>query len=344
MEPTGKQKPETQGPAPAPPFLESALSKDVDHTPMLPWTAAESSEHGRTLNWPGTTAKVVYPFFLHNIFAGLVSPFSSFFTAILNHYGIQPLQLQPNSILLMSVFAFYREAFVGVRPSVTLFRHFFSLRLHDGAHLSACVSFVVAQSGNFLVKARKELPTEEPNRVVVTLMGGDPGELPEALGPLYRLHDRADLIVVLPVFDERGLLPAEGSGPVEVSSDDTFGGEDLEKSADDCPASAPLPSLSVLLHELENDDLTSEVFPVISSRVNMISKGPASAPRTMPSACVLAPVKHGAESPLMHPASAGRKSEAPDSPPPWGALPPLPSSGREEEERGRRQRVTDSSW
>ncbi|KAE8787649.1 hypothetical protein D1007_38473 [Hordeum vulgare] len=48
------------------------------------------------------------------------------------------------------------------------------------------------------------LPTEELNRVVATLLGGDPGDLPEALVPLYRLNDRANLICVLRVFDERG--------------------------------------------------------------------------------------------------------------------------------------------
>ncbi|KAE8810867.1 hypothetical protein D1007_12365 [Hordeum vulgare] len=114
MEPAGKQKPEAQGPAPAPPLLECALPKAVYLVPLLPWTAAKSNEHGRTLIWPGAiekrpVAKVVYPFFLYSIFAGLVPPFFSFFTAILNHYGIQALHLQPNSILLLSVFAFYYE-------------------------------------------------------------------------------------------------------------------------------------------------------------------------------------------------------------------------------------------
>ncbi|KAE8793365.1 hypothetical protein D1007_31948 [Hordeum vulgare] len=111
MVPVGKRKPETQGPAPAPPLLECALSKDADLAPVLPRTAAEPNEHGWTLIWPGTApkrpaSKEVYPFFLHSISARLVPPFSSFFTAIQNHYGIQPLHLHPNSILLMSVFAF----------------------------------------------------------------------------------------------------------------------------------------------------------------------------------------------------------------------------------------------
>ncbi|KAE8809329.1 hypothetical protein D1007_14127 [Hordeum vulgare] len=99
----------------------------------------------------------VYPFFLHSIYAGLVPPFSRFFSTVLDHYGIQALHLQTNSILLLSVFAFYCEAFVGVQPSVALLRHFFSLRLHDGAHLSAYVSFVAAQRSNMLMKARKKV-------------------------------------------------------------------------------------------------------------------------------------------------------------------------------------------
>ncbi|KAE8788738.1 retrotransposon unclassified [Hordeum vulgare] len=112
--------------------------------------------------WPGAVAKrpaskAVYPFFLHSVLAGLVSAFSSFFTGIMDHYGIQTLHLQPNSILLLSVFAFYCEAFVGLRPSVALFCHFFSLRLHDGARLWACVSFIAAQSGNLLLKAGKKV-------------------------------------------------------------------------------------------------------------------------------------------------------------------------------------------
>ncbi|KAE8782363.1 hypothetical protein D1007_44281 [Hordeum vulgare] len=205
-----------------------------------------------------------YPFFLHSIFARLVPPLSTFFTAILDHYEIQALHLQPNSILLQSVFAFDHEAFIGVRPSVALFRHFFSLCLHDGAHLSACVSFVASQSGSFILKVGKkfgdddlrlqaeDLPTEELNKVVATLLGGNPGDLPEALVPLYRLDNRDDLITTLPVFAEQGLLPAEGSGPVEVSSEDTSDGEDSEKTVDDCPTSAPL-------RELEDDDVAGEV-------------------------------------------------------------------------------------
>ena len=45
---------------------------------------------------------------------------------------------------------------------------------------------------------------------------------------LYHLDDWADLIVMLPVFDERGLFPAKGAGLVEASSGDTSGREGSE--------------------------------------------------------------------------------------------------------------------
>jgi hypothetical protein len=72
-------------------------------------------------------------FFLHTIFTGLVPLFSPFFLAILEHYRIQALHLHPNFVLILSSFAFTCEAFLGVEPSVALFRHFYSLRVTAGA-------------------------------------------------------------------------------------------------------------------------------------------------------------------------------------------------------------------
>ncbi|KAE8793588.1 hypothetical protein D1007_31747 [Hordeum vulgare] len=134
----GKQTPKTPGPVPAPPLLECTLSKDVDLTSVLPWTAADSNEHGRTLICPNATAK------------------------------------RPASKALLSVFAFYYEAFIGVRPSVALFRHFFSMRLHDGTHLSACVSFLPAQGMNLLLKAGKKVENLRHRLVFMSLKDANP--------------------------------------------------------------------------------------------------------------------------------------------------------------------------
>ncbi|KAI4995974.1 hypothetical protein ZWY2020_040476 [Hordeum vulgare] len=162
------------------------------------------------------------------------------------------------------------------------------------------------------------------------LLGGDPGEPPEAVVPLYRLDGWADLMATLPVFDERGLLPPEGSSPVEVSSDDTSRGEDSEKTIDDCLASAPLLSHAFLLRELEDDDVTIKLSAVISSRLTRITRGPTSASCATRSACMLGPPKHGAESPLTHLASADGMSEAPGSTPSMGGpdAPAVPGAER----------------
>ncbi|KAE8794418.1 mutator protein [Hordeum vulgare] len=109
-------------------------------------------------------------------------------------------------------------------------------------------------------------------------MGGDPSDLPEALGRLYRHDDQTDLVAVTLVFNERGLLLAEGFGLVEVSSDDTSSEGDLEKTVHDRAASVPLPLQSVRLHELEDDDATGDTSSGNPSRLARASTGPMSTP------------------------------------------------------------------
>ena len=89
---------------------------DVKHNGALAMlgcmVAKASSDHPQTIVHPGTTLpstlpEKAYPFFCRSVIAGLVPPFSPFFMAVLDHYGIQPLHLRPNSYLLLSIFAFY---------------------------------------------------------------------------------------------------------------------------------------------------------------------------------------------------------------------------------------------
>ena len=47
-----------------------------------------------------------FPLFPHSVYSGLVPPFSRFFYAVLHHYGLHALHIHPNSILLLSIFAF----------------------------------------------------------------------------------------------------------------------------------------------------------------------------------------------------------------------------------------------
>ncbi|WP_428610730.1 hypothetical protein, partial [Sedimenticola sp.] len=72
-------------------------------------------------------------FFVAYALAGLVPPLSSFFLKLLEYYGLQLHHVSPNSITLMAIIIHFYEMFVGVRPSVWLFWHFFVMkaaRLH----------------------------------------------------------------------------------------------------------------------------------------------------------------------------------------------------------------------
>jgi hypothetical protein len=69
-----------------------------------------------------------FVFFSAYALAGLVPPVSSFFLMLLEFYGFQLQHLSPNSITLVAIFVHLCEMFVGVRPSVRLFRRFFVMK------------------------------------------------------------------------------------------------------------------------------------------------------------------------------------------------------------------------
>jgi hypothetical protein len=58
---------------------------------------------------------------------GLALPASEFFKGMLRYYGIEYLYLNPNGIFHVSVFIYFCEAFVGIKPHWILFRKFFWL-------------------------------------------------------------------------------------------------------------------------------------------------------------------------------------------------------------------------
>ena len=64
--------------------------------------------------------------FISHISTGVGLPISSFFL-LLEDFGLQLQYLTAHSILLTSIFVHLCEMFVGVRPCVILFRHFFVL-------------------------------------------------------------------------------------------------------------------------------------------------------------------------------------------------------------------------
>jgi hypothetical protein len=67
-------------------------------------------------------------FFVAYVLAGLVPPLSFFFLTLLEYYGLQLQHLSPNSTTLVAIFVHLCEMYVGVWPSVRLFRRFFVLK------------------------------------------------------------------------------------------------------------------------------------------------------------------------------------------------------------------------
>nr|AAT85260.1 hypothetical protein [Oryza sativa Japonica Group] len=67
-------------------------------------------------------------FFLPFAMAGLVPPFSSFFMDVLKFYDLQMAHLTPNAVMTLAIFAHLCEMFIGVRPSLRLFRWFFTIQ------------------------------------------------------------------------------------------------------------------------------------------------------------------------------------------------------------------------
>ena len=58
---------------------------------------------------------------------GLAVPVSEFFHALLQFWGIQLQHLTPHSILHLSIFTHFCEAFLGILPHFHLFQHIFIL-------------------------------------------------------------------------------------------------------------------------------------------------------------------------------------------------------------------------
>jgi hypothetical protein len=69
-----------------------------------------------------------FVFFAAYALVGLVPPLSFFFLTLLEYYGLQLQHLSPNSIAWVTIFIHLCEMFMGVLPSVRLFRRFFVLK------------------------------------------------------------------------------------------------------------------------------------------------------------------------------------------------------------------------
>jgi hypothetical protein len=68
------------------------------------------------------------PMFTRFAERGLSLPASDFFKGLLEYYGIEYLNLNPNGIFHTSVFVHFYEAFLGIKPHWVLFRKFFRVK------------------------------------------------------------------------------------------------------------------------------------------------------------------------------------------------------------------------
>ena len=92
--------------------------------------ADRTNEHGATALKPAAHGKCprgFFPVFQHCVVAELVPVFSPFLEAVLAFYQIQLLHLHPNSVLILAVFAYLCEAYLGLEPTVGLFWCFYAL-------------------------------------------------------------------------------------------------------------------------------------------------------------------------------------------------------------------------
>jgi hypothetical protein len=92
------------------------------------WTSPELSGKIR-VGSSSLNDLVMGEFVLFNsyVMCGLVPPISSFFLLLLEEFDLQLQHLTPHSVLLVAVFAHFMDMFVGVRPCVAIFRHFYAL-------------------------------------------------------------------------------------------------------------------------------------------------------------------------------------------------------------------------
>ena len=98
---------------------------------VRPMLASSFNEWGETVAWPASRPRIAraateVPIFIDALWAGLIPPFCAFFNAVLEHYQIHMLHLDPQSVTLLAVFAFVCEAMAGIAllwPSFTISSH-----------------------------------------------------------------------------------------------------------------------------------------------------------------------------------------------------------------------------
>ena len=95
-------------------------------TKALAWRAAPA---GEVTPSPQAEEKV---YLKAHLVRGVSLPISHFFLSVLNHFKVQPHNLSPNSILVLSNFAALCEGYLGIKPRLDLFVYFFTVKREAG--------------------------------------------------------------------------------------------------------------------------------------------------------------------------------------------------------------------
>src|SRR3954471_7217457 len=95
-------------------------------TEGLTWRAAPT---GEVTPSPQAEEKV---YLKAQLVRGVSLPISHIFLSVLNHFKVQPHNLSPNSILVLSNFATLCERYLGIRPRLDLFVYFFTVNREAG--------------------------------------------------------------------------------------------------------------------------------------------------------------------------------------------------------------------
>jgi hypothetical protein len=74
------------------------------------------------------------PMFTRFVERGLALPASNFFKGLLEYYGIEYLNLNPNGIFQPPSSSIFCEAFLGIKPHWVLFRKLFRMKPQPGAN------------------------------------------------------------------------------------------------------------------------------------------------------------------------------------------------------------------
>lgn len=107
-------------------FPSALLSPELTERSLYLATGEGNKNHAtKLLHAAADSAEGQVKFFSNFFMSRLVPPFLEFFTHIMEVHGLLLLQLHPNAITTLSVFAHLCENFIGVVPSVALFRHYY---------------------------------------------------------------------------------------------------------------------------------------------------------------------------------------------------------------------------